>query len=251
MIVNIYKNNKCVDTFKIICNSKYVSNIDVQLNHIIIGTISGEVFIYNMEIKNIVSNFYTDDCVTCLKFINQEYFIVATMNNQIFLANVNGNISLPSAIDSYIMSIHKISENTFVTGCVFGNIQHWKINFEFMNIQCIKENVKCIDSIHSIIKFNDKFIVGSSNDNKIYFANSNEILYTHNDIISIQKLDDKYFMVLYNNGFLTFYDKNYQYYKNIFIHQNVIENVCSNQSKICVFEDKIFIHVDEYLYLIY
>lgn len=253
MIVNVYKNNICVDKFKIICNSKYVTSIDVQFNHIIIGTVIGELLIIEIETKKVINDFYID-CITCLKFMDEEHFIVCTMNNDIFIANINGSSSLSFYIDSYIMSINKINKDTLITGCVFGNVQYWKINFESMKLRCIKQNVKCVDSIHSIMNFNDKFIIGSCNDDKIYFANSNKILYTSNRILAIEKFNDDYFMILYSNGYLNFYDTNFNHYKSIIIEQDIIQDIIhnvNNRTKICVCEEKIFIHVDEYLYLIY
>lgn len=254
MIVNVYKNNTCIDTFKIICDSKYVTDIDVQSNHIIIGTVSGELLIIETKTKKVIYNFFTNDCITCLKFMNEKYFIVCTMNNDIFIADVNGNCSFPVYIDNYIMSIKQIDEDTLITGCVFGNVQYWKINFESMKLRCIKQNVKCIDSIHSIVNFNDKFIIGSFNDDKIYFANSNDILYTSNTILAIEKFNDDYFMILYSNGYLNLYDKNFNHYNSIIIEQDIMQDVMhnvNNRTKICVCEEKIFIHLDEYLYLIY
>jgi len=244
----IYKNNILINSFKLICSSKFISSIDINSKYIIIGFVSGDLLIINIETKTIFDN-HLLDCITCIKFIDEEHFIACNMNNDIIICRTNGNILFGIMNDSYIMTIKILNENTFITGCVFGNLRYWKINFRNMTINCFKQNTKCIDSIHSIINFDNNILLGSSNDNKIYFEDSKQIFYSDNKIIGIHTLNENYFVVLYDNGYLNIYDKNFNTYRSILVDEEYLENV--NNSKICFVKDKIFIHVNENIYLIY
>lgn len=224
----IYNKNVCINTISLIdldININFLHSIEINDNYIVLGTVYGDVYIINIhDISLQEVNFH--ECITLIKFIDEEHFILSTMDNKLYLCDVYGNRIFLIDIASYIISFEKIDERTFLTGSIDGLIQYWNFTTEEL-ILVNTHDYYFVNSIHSIVTFNDKLYI-SYTDSKCIFERqeNNEFDYEFDyenvfgckeSIIAMANFNNKYFILLCEDGFIYIYGKSFKLQKKIFV----------------------------------
>lgn len=243
----VYNGNTCIHRLSLKMLSmdydikRIINSIDINKNFIILGTLYGDLYIINID-DNSVQHLIFYENITLLKFFNDEYFILSTMDNKIHLCDIYANIISSIDIESYIISFKKRDEytNMFITGSIDGKIQYWDFNAEqLVWINTYSRNFG--NCIHSIVTFNDKLHISYTDSKYIYKKMENNHytkvhdLFVETSIISMANFDDKYLVLLCEDGFIYIYDKLFNLQKEIFV------DIYNAFAKIYVFAEKILV----------
>ena len=241
----VYNDNTCIHRLSLKMLSmdydirRIINSIDINKNFIILGTLYGDLYIINIE-NNSVQHLIFYENITLLKFYNDEYFILSTMDNKIHLCDIYANNISSVDIESYIISFKKRDEynNMFTTGSIDGKIQYWGFNpQQLIWINTYSRNFG--NSIHSIATFNDKLHISYTDSKCIYKKMENnhytKVFDCKTSIISMANFDNKYLVLLCEDGFVYIYDKSFTLQKEIFV------DIYNAFAKIHVFGKKILV----------